>query len=234
MFAEPGGEIKAVEPHKKEGGEEECWELPYLGQQHKIHCLRPPHHIAGFSVKVSHTDVNPQSTHQWLSPCWVASEDTLPNEAFQQRAQWWNQTDLRNFLPFLFSFFFLFVIQKSCIRVTAYFAMHRWISFTYRGYTGVTGRMYPFKNCSNYDLSFHLITLFNTHPGITEVGVIQLAKKKKGHIYIPLKYRLHLRHDGDDTDFSWEPCLHTFTLRHVQMQPWAWAHERGWGLTAAH
>lgn len=50
--------------------------------------LDPPWHIAGFYVKVSHTDINPQSTHQWLCSYWGVSEDTLPNEAFQQRAQW--------------------------------------------------------------------------------------------------------------------------------------------------
>lgn len=49
--------------------------------------LDPPRHIAGFYVKVSHTDINPQPTHQWLCSYWGASEDTLPNEAFQQRAQ---------------------------------------------------------------------------------------------------------------------------------------------------
>lgn len=39
--------------------------------------------------------------------------------------------------------------RKVLHKVTTYFAMPRCVSFTYRGYTSITGRMYPFKNCSN-------------------------------------------------------------------------------------
>lgn len=144
MFAEPGGDIKAVESHRKEEGRRSA------GSYHTWGCSAKsiPSVLLGisqdFMSRFPTLTLTLSPRINGCIPAGMVQKIRFQTKPFSKE----HGTEIRLSSEFFLPFFF-FVMQKSCIRVTAYFAMPRCISFTYRGYTGVTGRMYPFKNCSN-------------------------------------------------------------------------------------
>lgn len=143
MSVESGGHIKAAEPHRKQGQRS-------VGNCHTWGCSTKfiPSVLLGTSQDCMSRfptltlTLNPHINGSL--PAGMVQKTHCQTKPFSKE----HSSEIRLTSGIFFLFFFL-LYKDLALRVTAYFPMPRCISFTYRGYTGVTGRTYPFKNCSN-------------------------------------------------------------------------------------